>query len=53
MGRRKLNSVEYFPHDVKGGKTLFILESRYGNTGYAFWFKTLEILASSDMRMQQ
>ena len=30
------------------GKTIAILESRWGNDGYAFWFKLLEILGSSD-----
>ena len=44
MGRPIKETAEYFPHFVKGGRTLFILESKYGNDGYAFWFKLLEIL---------
>lgn len=35
-------------HDARPGKTLFILERRWGNDGYAFWFKLLEILTASD-----
>ena len=30
------------------GETMFILEERYGNDGYAFWFKLLEILGNSE-----
>ena len=48
MTRIKRDSVEYFPHYVSSGKTMFVLEQRYGNDGYAFWFKLLELLASSD-----
>ncbi len=48
MSRNKINTVEYFPHIAKSGKTLFILEGKHGNDGYAFWFKLLEILAASE-----
>ena len=48
MSRTKKQSVEYFPHFTKGGRTIYILESKYGNDGYAFWFKLLEILADSE-----
>lgn len=48
MARQQVNNVEYFPHYAKPGKTLFILEGKYGNDGYAFWFKILELLASSE-----
>jgi len=49
-GRPKKQTVDYFPHyaGASDGKTLFILQSRFGNDGYAFWFKLLEILASSE-----
>jgi hypothetical protein len=47
-GRHKKNKVDYFPHYCNHGKTLFILENQYGNDGYAFWFKTLEILGKSE-----
>lgn len=48
MARSKTDTVEYFPHVAKQGKTLYILEGQFGNDGYAFWFKLLEILALSD-----
>lgn len=48
MARPKRMTVDYFPHYVKGGKTLYILENRFGNDGYAFWFKVLEILGESE-----
>ena len=48
MARPKKQSVEYFPHYAKTGRTIFILENKFGNDGYAFWFKVLEILAESD-----
>lgn len=44
MARPKKQTVDYFPHFVKGGRTIFILENKFGNDGYAFWFKLLEIL---------
>lgn len=48
MARPKKMTVEYFPHFVHSGKTLYILESSFGNDGYAFWFKLLELLGSTD-----
>ena len=48
MARPKKQTIEYFPHYVSGGKTLFILESEFGNDGYAFWFKLLELLGSTN-----
>lgn len=48
MARPKKETVDYFPHFVNSGKTLFILEQSYGNDGYAFWFKVLELLGNSD-----
>jgi len=48
MARPKKQTVEYFPHYTTSGKTLYILESEFGNDGYAFWFKLLELLGSSD-----
>ncbi len=47
MARPTKTTVDYFPHIVNKGKTLFILEENYGNDGYAFWFKILELLAST------
>lgn len=47
MARPQKYTVDYFPHLCKQGKTMYILEARYGNDGYAFWFKLLEILATT------
>jgi len=48
MARPIKNTVDYFPHIIQNGKTIFILENKFGNDGYAFWFKLLELLGSSD-----
>jgi len=48
MTRPRKQTVDYFPHVCKHGKTMFILEQRYGNDGYAFWFKLLELLGCSE-----
>lgn len=49
MARPIKHTVDYFPHDARAssGKTLTILEDRYKNDGYSFWFKLLETLANS------
>jgi uncharacterized phage protein (TIGR02220 family) len=48
MARRISNTVDYFPHNAKAGKTIAILEGKYGLAGYAFWFKLLESLCTTD-----
>lgn len=48
MARPKKQTVDYFPHYVNHGKTIMILENEFGNDGYAFWFKLLELLCSCD-----
>ena len=48
MARPKRQTVDYFPHFVKGGRTIFILEDRFGNDGYVFWYKVLEILGDAE-----
>lgn len=50
MARPQKQTVDYFPHDAyaSAGDTLTVLESRFGNNGYAFWFKLLERLAAAD-----
>lgn len=48
MARPKKATVDYFPHVTEHGKTMFVLESRWGNDGYAAWFKILERLGASD-----
>jgi len=50
MARVQKDIVSYFPHDASAssGDTLTVLQSRFGNDGYAFWFKLLEKLASTE-----
>lgn len=48
MARPKRTTVDYYPHFVKCGRTIYILENRFGNDGYAFWFKLLEVLGGSE-----
>lgn len=48
MSRPRKQTVDYFPHYCNHGKTIFILEERFGNNGYAFWFKLLEMLGNSN-----
>lgn len=48
MARTIKRTVDYFPHVVKPGKTLFILEARWGLHGYAFMWKLYETLCESD-----
>ncbi|QJD87591.1 Lin1244/Lin1753 domain-containing protein [Cohnella herbarum] len=48
MARPTKSTVDYFPHYIKAGRTLFILENDYGNDGYAFWFKLLEVLGDTE-----
>lgn len=48
MARPKKATVDYFPHSCAHRTTIFVIEQKYGNDGYAFWFKVLELLASSE-----
>lgn len=48
MPRPEKNTVDYFQHDCVPKKTLYIIEQKHGNDGYAFWYKLLEILGSTD-----
>jgi len=48
MARPKKQTVDYFPHQCNHKKTMFVLEQRYGNDGYAFWFKLLELLGAAE-----
>jgi hypothetical protein len=48
MPRSKKATVDYFPHSCLHGRTLHIIESKFGNDGYAFWFKLLELLGSTE-----
>ncbi len=48
MSRHAEDRAEFFPHHVGGGKTLRALENRYGNDGYALWFKLLETVCGTE-----
>jgi DnaD/phage-associated family protein len=48
MARPHKETVDYFPHMVKHGKSMLAIESRFGNDGYAFWFKLLEMLGETE-----
>jgi len=48
MAKPIKKKIDYFPHVTESGKTLYILETDYGNDGYAFWFKLLEVLGKTD-----
>jgi len=50
MGRNQKAIVDYFPHDVSAseGRTLTIMQSKFGNDGYACFFKLLELLGRTD-----
>jgi len=48
MARPKKATVDYFPHYVNHGKTMFTIENKFGNDGYCFWFKLLEVLGATE-----
>jgi len=48
MARPLKYTADYFPHFAHHGKTMFIIEEKFGNDGYAFWFKLLELLCSTE-----
>ncbi len=48
MARPRKQTVDYFPHYCVSGRTLFILQDKFKNDGYAFWFKLLELLGISE-----
>lgn len=48
MARPQSNTVSYFPHKIGDGKKIFAIEAKYGNDGYATWFKILEKLATTE-----
>lgn len=47
-GRKDKNTIDYFPHYCNSGKTLFVIENKYGNNGYAVLFKTFELLGNTE-----
>jgi hypothetical protein len=47
MARPKKQEVDYFPHFCEHGKVLFILEDRWGNDGYAAFYRLMELLGKT------
>ena len=47
MARPKKNIVDYFPHDCYWNKELEIFVNKYGNDGYAFYYRLFEQLGVS------
>ena len=49
-GRPKKHTVDYFPHDTHAshGRTLTILQNKFGNNGVMVWWRLLEILGQSE-----
>lgn len=50
VGRNKSNSADYFAHDADASsdEKIMYLESKFGYTGYALYFKLLERMTRSD-----
>ena len=48
MARKERNSADYFPHIIGSGKKMFVIERKFGNDGYATWFKILESLTIAE-----
>ena len=50
MGRLPKIGVDYFTLDVHAasGPTLFTVQNRFGNDGYALWFKLLEFMGTQE-----
>lgn len=48
MAREQRKDVDYFPHECTHGRKMHIIEDRYGNDGYATWFKLLEQLGKAN-----
>lgn len=48
MAREQRKDVDYFPHDCTHGRKMHIIEQKYGNDGYATWFKLLEQLGKAN-----
>jgi hypothetical protein len=48
MARPERKNVDYFPHYMNHGSKMKYLEKKYGNDGYAVWYKIMERLGSSE-----
>jgi len=45
MARPERNNVDYFPFYCKEGKGAYVIETKYGNDGFATWIKILRHMA--------
>jgi len=48
VARPERNNVDYFPFLCKEGKTMYYIEEKYRNDGFATWIKILRQLAVTD-----
>jgi hypothetical protein len=48
MARPKKRNIDYFPHDCHPNRYLNILMSKYGNIGYAVYFRLNEVLGKTE-----
>jgi hypothetical protein len=48
MARPKKDTIDYFPHPVKNGSKMFIMEQTYGDKGYMSYYKLLEFLGAAE-----
>lgn len=44
MVRQRKNIVEYFAHYTTEGQIMYILQKKFGNDGYVFYYKLNELL---------
>ena len=48
MARKQKHCVDYFPHDCHLTKILRIVTKKFGNDGYAFYYRLRELLGRTD-----
>ncbi len=48
MAKKKTNTVDYFPHPVKNGTRMYVMEQKYGDKGYCCYYKLLEMLGAAE-----
>lgn len=48
MGNTPKNTATYFPHFIGKGRKIQTIDHRYGNDGYATWYRLLEMLCQAN-----
>ena len=48
MSRPRKNTIDYFPHPVKDGSRMYIMEQKYGDKGYCCYYKLLQQLGGAE-----